>query len=174
MSTDWLRNSVFYEIYPQSFYDSNSDGIGDLRGITVKLDYIKNLGCNAIWLNPIYDSPFMDAGYDVRDYKKVAPRYGSMEELEHLLDEAHKRDIKLLLDLVPGHTSDTHEWFQAAKTGFPTEYDNRYIFTKCVWNAPPEYRLMCGVCERDGNYLVNFFSSQPALNYGFYEVTHPE
>ena len=174
MSTDWLKNAVFYEIYPQSFYDTNADGIGDLHGVTVKLDYVKELGCNAIWLNPIYDSPFMDAGYDVRDYKKVAPRYGSMEDFEHMLAEAHKRGIRILLDLVPGHTSDTHEWFQAAKTGFPTPYDDSYIFTKCVWDAPPEYRLMCGICERDGNYLVNYFSSQPALNYGFYEVTHPE
>ena len=174
MSTSWLKNSVFYEIYPQSFYDSNSDGIGDLRGITVKLDYIKNLGCNAIWINPIYDSPFMDAGYDVRDYKKIAPRYGTMEDFEHLLEQAHKKDMRILLDLVPGHTSDTHEWFQSAKTGFPTPHDDRYIFTKCVWDAPSEYRMMCGICERDGNYMVNYFSSQPALNYGFYEVTHPE
>ncbi len=174
MSTSWLKNSVFYEIYPQSFCDSNSDGIGDLRGIVTKLDYIKNLGCNAIWINPIYDSPFMDAGYDVRDYKKIAPRYGTMEDFEHLLEQAHKRNMKILLDLVPGHTSDTHEWFQSAKTGFPTPHDDRYIFTKCVWDAPTEYRMMCGVCERDGNYLVNYFSSQPALNYGFYEVTHPE
>lgn len=174
MSTSWLKNSVFYEIYPQSFCDSNSDGIGDLRGIVTKLDYIKNLGCNAIWINPIYDSPFMDAGYDVRDYKKIAARYGTMEDFEHLLEQAHKRDMRILLDLVPGHTSDTHEWFQSAKTGFPTPYDDRYIFTKCVWDAPTEYRMMCGVCERDGNYLVNYFSSQPALNYGFYEVTHPE
>ena len=174
MSTSWLKNSVFYEIYPQSFYDSNSDGIGDLRGITIKLDYIKNLGCNAIWINPIYDSPFMDAGYDVRDYKKIAARYGTMDDFTHLLDEAHKRDMKILLDLVPGHTSDTHEWFRQAKTGFPSEYDNRYIFTKCVWDAPTEYRMMCGICDRDGNYMVNYFSSQPALNYGFYEITHPE
>ena len=174
MSTSWLKNSVFYEIYPQSFCDSNSDGIGDLRGIVTKLDYIKNLGCNAIWINPIYDSPFMDAGYDVRDYKKIAARYGTMEDFEHLLEQAHKRDMKILLDLVPGHTSDTHEWFQSAKTGFPTPHDDRYIFTKCVWDAPTEYRMMCGICERDGNYLVNYFSSQPALNYGFYEVTHPE
>lgn len=174
MSTDWLKNSVFYEIYPQSFCDSNSDGIGDLRGITIKLDYIKNLGCNAIWLNPIYDSPFMDAGYDVRDYKKIAPRYGTMDDFMHLLDEAHKRDMKILLDLIPGHTSDTHEWFQSAKSPFPGEYDDRYIFTKSVWDAPEDYRMVCGVCDRDGNYLVNFFSSQPALNYGFYEITHPE
>ena len=171
--TDWLKNSVFYQVYPQSFYDTNSDGIGDLMGITLKLDYIRELGCNAIWINPIYDSPFMDAGYDVRDYKKIAPRYGTMNDFEHLLSEAHKRDMKILMDLVPGHTSDTHEWFQAAKTAYPSEYDNRYIFTDCVWEAPTDYRLMCGICERDGNYLVNYFSSQPALNYGFYNVTHP-
>ncbi|WP_407383621.1 alpha-amylase family glycosyl hydrolase [Ruminococcus sp.] len=174
MSTSWLKNSVFYEIYPQSFCDSNSDGIGDLHGIVTKLDYIRDLGCNAIWINPIYDSPFMDAGYDVRDYKKIAPRYGTMDDFMHLLDEAHKRDMKILLDLVPGHTSDTHEWFQQAKSPYPGAYDNRYIFTKSVWDAPPEYRMMCGICDRDGNYLVNFFSSQPALNYGFYEVDHPE
>ena len=77
---NWLNDAVFYEIYPQSFYDSNGDGIGDLQGIIQKLDYVKNLGCNAIWLNPVYDSPFMDAGYDVRDYKRVAPRYGTNED----------------------------------------------------------------------------------------------
>ena len=171
--TDWLKDSVFYEIYPQSFYDTNGDGIGDLRGIELKLDYILGLGCNAIWLNPIYDSPFMDAGYDVRDYRRIAERYGTMEDFERLLSEAHKRDMKILLDLVPGHTSETHEWFQEAKRAEHSEYSDRYIFTDSVWEAPPQYRLMCGVCERDGNYLVNFFSSQPALNYGFYEITHP-
>ncbi len=171
--TCWLKNAVFYEIYPQSFYDSNSDGIGDLLGITLKLDYIRSLGCNAIWINPIYDSPFLDAGYDVRDHKRIAPRYGSMDDLLHLLDEAHRRDMKILLDLVPGHTSDTHEWFQHAKRAEHSELSDRYIFTDRVWEAPDEYRLVCGMCERDGNYMVNFFSSQPALNYGFYEVTHP-
>ncbi|MBQ3418412.1 MAG: glycosylase [Ruminococcus sp.] len=172
--TDWLRNSVFYQIYPQSFLDTNADGIGDLPGVTAKLDYIKDLGCNAIWLNPIYDSPFLDAGYDVRDYKKIAPRYGTMGDFEHLLAEMHKRDMKLLMDLVPGHTSDTHEWFQAAKKAERNEFSDRYIFTECVWDAPSEYRLMCGLCERDGNYMVNYFSSQPALNYGFYHVKYPE
>lgn len=172
--TDWLKNSVFYQIYPQSFYDSNSDGIGDLCGIALKLDYLRELGVNALWINPIYDSPFMDAGYDVRDYTRIAPRYGTMKDFEHLLAETHKRGMKLLLDLVPGHTSDTHEWFQAAKTAYSSEFDNRYIFTGSVWQAPSEYRLMCGICERDGNYLVNYFSSQPALNYGFYEVKYPE
>ena len=170
----WLENAVFYEIYPQSFNDTNGDGIGDIQGIIEKLDYVKGLGCNAIWLNPIYDSPFMDAGYDVRNYKKVAERYGTNDDLVRLFKVAHEKDIKILLDLVPGHTSDTHEWFAQAKKAEESELTNRYIFTKNVWDAPSEYRLMCGLCERNGNYLVNYFSSQPALNYGFYDITHPE
>lgn len=88
----WLNDSVFYEIYPQSFYDTNGDGIGDINGIIEKLDYVKGLGCNAIWLNPVYDSPFMDAGYDVRDYKKVAPRYGTNDDLVRLLTRLTKRN----------------------------------------------------------------------------------
>ena len=171
---NWLNDAVFYEIYPQSFCDTNGDGIGDIEGIISKLDYVKSLGCNAIWLNPIYDSPFMDAGYDVRNYKKVAERYGTNDDLVRLFNEAHKKGIKILLDLVPGHTSDQHEWFLEAKKAAKSEYSNRYIFTKSVWDAPPQYRMMCGLCERDGNYMVNYFSSQPALNYGFHEITHPE
>lgn len=170
----WLNDAVFYQIYPQSFYDSNGDGIGDIAGIIEKLDYVRELGCNAIWLNPVYDSPFMDGGYDVRDYKKVAPRYGTNEDLVRLFESAHAKGIKVLLDLVPGHTSDQHSWFLEAKKAAENEYSNRYIFTKTVWDAPPQYRMMCGLCERDGNYLVNYFSSQPALNYGFYDITHPE
>ena len=170
----WLENAVFYEIYPQSFCDSNGDGIGDIQGIISKLSYIKELGCNALWINPIYDSPFMDAGYDVRDHKKVAARYGTLDDVKELLSVAHDMGIKVLFDLVPGHTSDTNEWFLQAKKAEKNEYSDCYIFTNCVWEAPPEYRLMCGICERDGNYLINYFSSQPALNYGFYEVTHPQ
>ncbi len=170
----WLKNTVFYEIYPQSFYDSNGDGIGDINGIIQKLDYIKSLGCNAIWLNPCYDSPFMDAGYDVRNYKKVASRYGTNEDLERLFAVAHEKDMKILLDLVPGHTSDTHEWFIKSKDPVPNEYSNRYIWTKSAWDAPPQYRMLVGITDRDGNYMVNYFSSQPALNYGFHEITHPE
>lgn len=170
----WLQKAVFYEIYPQSFYDSNGDGIGDLNGVIQKLDYVKSLGCNAIWLNPCYDSPFMDAGYDVRDYKKVAPRYGTNDDLINLFGQAHQKGIKILLDLVPGHTSDEHEWFKSSKTPGEDAYKNRYIWTDNVWEAPPQYRLMCGITDRDGNYMVNFFSSQPALNYGFKEVTHPK
>lgn len=170
----WLKDAIFYEIYPQSFYDSNGDGIGDIRGIIQKLDYVKQLGCNAIWLNPVYDSPFKDAGYDVRNYKKVKPRYGTNEDLVELIKTVHKKKMRIILDLVPGHTSDTHPWFKQAKQAKVNKFTNRYIFTKSVWDAPPEYRLMCGLCERDGNYMVNYFSSQPALNYGFAEITHPE
>jgi len=111
----WLKNAVFYEIYPQSFYDSNGDGVGDIPGIIQKLDYIQSLGCNALWLNPVYDSPFLDAGYDVRNYKKVAPRYGTNDDLFRLFNVAHKRNIRVLLDLVPGHTSIDHPWFIEAK-----------------------------------------------------------
>ena len=101
----WLENAVFYEIYPQSFCDSNGDGIGDIPGIISKLDYIKELGCNAIWMNPCFDSPFFDAGYDIRDYYKVAPRYGTNQDIANLFEEVHKRDMHIILDLVPGHTS---------------------------------------------------------------------
>lgn len=170
---EWLKKAVFYEIYPQSFYDTNGDGIGDLRGIIEKLDYVRSLGCNAIWLNPCFDSPFRDAGYDVRDYKTVAPRYGTNNDLIELFNTAHEKGIKILLDLVPGHTSDLHEWFINSKSPYRNEYSDRYIWTDSVWEAPPQYKFQCGITDRDGNYLVNFFSSQPALNYGFYEVTHP-
>ena len=115
MAATWLKNAVFYEIYPQSFYDSNNDGIGDINGITEKLDYIKDLGCNALWINPCFDSPFKDAGYDVRDYKKVAPRYGTNEDLVNLFEAAHKKGIHVLLDLVAGHTSEEHPWFRESQ-----------------------------------------------------------
>ena len=171
---DWLKKAVFYEVYPQSFYDSNGDGIGDINGIAQKLDYICDLGCNAIWLNPCFDSPFMDGGYDVRDYKKVAPRYGTNEDLVRLMDKVHQKGMHILLDLVPGHTSDQNEWFLKSKEPESNEYSSRYIWTDSVWEAPSAYRLMCGITDRDGNYLVNYFSSQPALNYGFAQITHPQ
>ncbi len=169
----WLKDAVFYEIYPQTFCDSNGDGIGDIKGIESKLDYVKSLGCNAIWLNPVYDSPFMDAGYDVRNYYLVAERYGTNEDLKNLFKKAHEIGIRILLDLVPGHTSDQNEWFKNSKKAEKNEYSNRYIWTDSVWEAPPQYRLLCGITDRDGNYLVNYFSSQPALNYGFNNITHP-
>ncbi len=170
---NWLKDAVFYEIYPQTFCDSNGDGIGDINGIISKLDYVKSLGCNAVWLNPVYDSPFMDAGYDVRNYYKVAERYGTNDDLKRLFEAAHEKGIRILLDLVPGHTSDQNEWFLKSKSPEKNEFSGRYIWTDSVWEAPPQYRLLCGITDRDGNYMVNYFSSQPALNYGFNNITHP-
>ncbi|MCR4902308.1 MAG: glycosylase, partial [Butyrivibrio sp.] len=168
---DWLKDAVFYEIYPQSYKDSNNDGIGDFNGIIDKLDYIKSLGCNALWINPCYDSPFKDAGYDVRDYKKVAPRYGTNEDLYRLFGEAHNRGIKVLLDLVPGHTSEEHEWFKKSCEIEPNEYSHRYVWTNSVWQGIANHLYVSGEAPRDGVYMLNFFKCQPALNYGFLNRT---
>lgn len=170
----WLKNAVFYEIYPQSFFDTNGDGIGDIRGIIEKLDYVKQLGFNALWLNPCYLSPFMDAGYDVADYKKIAPRYGTNEDAYELFREAHKRGMRVILDLVPGHTSDRHEWFAESRKPDRNEYSDRYVWSNCVWDRPAGYCWVAGMSDRDGCYMLNFFNSQPALNYGFNEITQPE
>ena len=121
---EWFRNAVLYEIYPQSFRDSDGDGVGDFAGIVEKLDHVKSLGVDAIWLNPCFDSPFQDAGYDVRDYLRTAARYGSSADLKKLIDEVHKRGMRLLLDLVPGHTSLEHPWFKAAVSREKTPYDD--------------------------------------------------
>jgi hypothetical protein len=115
---EWLKSAVFYQIYPQSFLDTNDDGIGDLQGIIEKLDYIASLGVNALWLNPIYDSPFLDAGYDVVDFRMVAPRYGTNADAKRLFREARKRGIRVVLDLVAGHTSINHPWFLASCLNF--------------------------------------------------------
>ncbi|MCL2601044.1 MAG: alpha-amylase family glycosyl hydrolase, partial [Treponema sp.] len=169
--TGWLDDAVFYEIYPQTYRDSNGDGIGDIRGIIEKLDYIKGLGCNALWINPCFDSPFKDAGYDVRDYRKVAPRYGTNEDLFTLFDEAHRRGIRVMLDLVPGHTSEEHSWFAESRMMDPgDEFRNRYIWTDgwFCWLIDG-LKFIAGEAERDGCYIINFFKCQPALNYGFLE-----
>ncbi|MGM9941194.1 MAG: alpha-amylase family glycosyl hydrolase [Bulleidia sp.] len=169
----WLENALFYEIYPQSFRDSNADGIGDINGIIEKLDYIQDLGCNAIWINPCFDSPFIDAGYDVRNYYKVAPRYGTNEDLKHLFEEAHKRDMHVILDLVPGHTSNECTWFRDSCKAEKNAYTDRYIWTDSIWNAPNNVGNIAGWIRggysRNGSAAVNFFTGQPALNYGFYQ-----
>lgn len=165
--TEWVKNAVFYEIYPQSFMDANGDGIGDFEGIIQKLDYIKGLGCNAIWMNPCFDSPFKDAGYDVRDYKKVASRYGTKEELCHLFDEVHRRGMYILLDLVPGHTSEEHPWFLESKKKEKNDFSGRYIWTDCWFKRADGFPYIAGECERNGAYILNYFKCQPALNYGF-------
>lgn len=167
MSATWLRDAVFYEIYPQSFYDSNGDGIGDIPGILQKLPYIRSLGCNALWINPCFDSPFKDAGYDVRDYMRVAPRYGTNEDLETLFREAHAQGIRVLLDLVPGHTSEEHPWFVESTKAEPNEYSGRYIWTDNAFARGDGMPFIGGVYPRDATYIINFFKCQPALNYGY-------
>lgn len=171
----WLKNAIFYEIYPQSFLDTNGDGIGDFAGIISKLDYIKELGFTAIWMNPCFDSPFGDAGYDVRDYYKAAERYGTNEDLRRLFDEAHRRDMRVILDLVPGHTSVECAWFQESMKAEPNEYSHRYIWTNSIWqdigNVSGITGVLRGISDRDGCCGVNYYSCQPALNYGFAEIT---
>ncbi|NLJ89758.1 MAG: alpha-glucosidase [Clostridiales bacterium] len=124
----WWKEAVFYQIYPRSFKDSNGDGIGDLKGIISKLDYLKDLGIDAIWLSPIYDSPNDDNGYDIRDYQKIMDEFGTMEDFDELIDQIHKRGMKLIMDLVVNHTSDEHEWYQKAIKEPDSKYGDYYIF----------------------------------------------
>lgn len=173
MAASWLKDAVFYEIYPQSFYDSNGDGIGDIPGIMEKLPYVKSLGCNAIWLNPIYDSPFKDAGYDVRDHKKVAPRYGTNEDMVALFRRAHELGLRILLDLVPGHTSEEHPWFIESAREEENPMSDRYIWTDGAFCGGDGMPFIGGEHPRDATYIINFFKCQPALNYGYRDIHAP-
>ena len=155
----WLTQAVFYEIYPQSFADANGDGIGDFPGALARLDHLAWLGVNTIWFNPCFASPFRDAGYDVSDYLRVAPRYGSNDDLIRFVDAARERGIRVLLDLVAGHTSSDHPWFRASAAD-PT--DDRYI-----WSDRPGEKFVPSPGSRPGYYLKNFYDSQPALNFGY-------
>lgn len=124
----WWKEAVFYQIYPRSFKDSNGDGIGDLKGIIEKLDYLKKLGVDAIWLCPVYDSPNDDNGYDIRDYRKIMEEFGTMEDFDQLLEQVHARDMRLIMDLVVNHTSDEHEWFKKALSDPSSKYGDYYFF----------------------------------------------
>ncbi|MEU2198813.1 alpha-amylase family glycosyl hydrolase [Isoptericola sp. NPDC019482] len=160
-----LGRTVLYQLYPQSFADTNGDGIGDLAGITARLDYLEWLGVGAVWLDPCFVSPFADAGYDVADFLTIAPRYGTNEDLAELAEEAGRRGIAVLLDLVAGHTSDQHPWFTASADD---PDDDRY-----VWSDVPVDGFEPGPGRRGGFFLPNFFPVQPALNFGFARQ-HPD
>jgi hypothetical protein len=164
---DWVHHAVVYQVYPQTFYDSNGDGIGDLPGIIAKLDYIKSLGVDAIWINPFFDSPFNDAGYDIRDYYKIAPRYGSNDDARRLFAEAHKRGLKVLFDYVISYTSIDNPWFVASSKQTPSPYSNWYIWTDNVWKTERGNQWVHGYGQRNGNFYSNFFWNEPALNYGY-------
>lgn len=160
-----ISNSIIYNVYPTSFYDSNGDGIGDLKGITEKLEYIKQFA-DIVWINPIYKSPFRDGGYDIEDYYAIDEKFGTMDDVKALIKKAHSLGLKVLFDLVVGHTSDKHKWFIESQKYERNEYSDYYIWTDEVFVSCP-YKHMTGMSEREGNYLVNFFSFQPALNFGF-------
>ncbi|MCM1368040.1 MAG: alpha-amylase family glycosyl hydrolase [Roseburia sp.] len=173
MSSTWLRSAVFYQIYPNSFMDANGDGYGDFKGITSKLDHIKSLGANAIWLNPHYDSAFMDGGYDVRDYFKVSERFGTEADFDEFIKTAHAKGIKVILDLVPGHTSEQNADFLKSAEPTPNDMYDRFIWTDGEWVFPQGFKAISGRHDRKGNYIVNFYSTQPSLNYGFNRIDEP-
>ncbi len=166
----WLHHAVFYQIYPQTFFDSNGDGIGDLNGIIQKLDYVKSLGVDGIWLNPFFDSPFGDAGYDIRNHYKVAPRYGTNDDAKRLFEEAHKRGLKVIFDYVITYTSIDNPWFVESCKEPPNKYSNWYVWNDNAWKTEDgefNNKFVHGYGQRNGNFMLNFYWSEPALNFGF-------
>ena len=172
MKKKWWHDKVAYQIYPKSFLDSNGDGIGDLRGIISKLDYLKDLGVDIIWLSPIYKSPFVDQGYDISDYYSIAEEFGTMEEFDELLAEAKKRNMYIIMDLVINHCSDKHEWFQKALADPDGEYADYFYFRKGKDGNPPsnDRSYFGGNCWEpvpgtDKYYFHMFAKEQPDLNW---------
>ena len=179
MKKQWWHDKVAYQIYPKSFYDSNGDGIGDIPGIIEKLDYLRDLGVDILWLSPIYKSPLADQGYDISDYYSIDPRFGTMEDMEHLIHEAKKRQMYILMDLVVNHCSDEHEWFQKAIQDPDGKYGNFFYITDrkegeklpCNWRSyfgGPVWEPLPG--HPDKQYLHVFHKKQPDLNWENPEV----
>ena len=167
----WWQKSVVYQIYPRSFMDSNGDGIGDLQGIISKLDYLRNLGVDVIWLSPFYASPNADNGYDISDYQKIMEEFGTMEDFDELLKEAHQRNLKIIIDMEVNHSSDEHEWFKKSKAGIEP-YRNYYIWRKGVdgkepnnWRSNFSGSAWTYSEERQEYYLHLFHKKQPELNW---------
>ena len=175
MNNKWYKQSVFYQIYPRSFKDSNGDGIGDIQGIISKIDYISSLGIDAIWFSPLYASPNADYGYDISDYTAINPEYGTMEDFEQMVSLLHERGIKVIMDLVINHTSDKHKWFESARQSKDSPYRDYYywadgrgkngkrppnnwtsFFTGKAWQYDEQTNQW---------YLHLFDKNQPDLNY---------
>lgn len=172
MKKKWWHQAVMYQIYPRSFQDSNQDGIGDINGIIQRLDYLQNLGIDGIWLSPVYESPNDDNGYDISNYEEIMAEFGTMEEMEQLIEEAQKRNIKIVMDLVVNHTSDEHAWFIEAKKSKDSVYRDYYIWREAVNNqAPNELRSTFSgsawtLDEETGQYYLHLFGKkQPDLNW---------
>ncbi len=172
MKKTWWKEAIMYQIYPRSFQDSNGDGIGDIRGIINRLDYLESLGIDIIWLGPVYQSPNDDNGYDISDYYSIHPEFGTMEDLEELLGGLHRRGIKLIMDLVVNHTSDEHHWFQEAKKSKDNPYRNYYHWRPGKYGRPPNnWRAFFGgsAWEYDpttNEYFLHIFTKrQPDLNW---------
>ena len=181
----WLSEAVFYQIYPSSFQDSDGNGIGDIPGIISRLDYIKSIGVTAIWLNPVYVSGWTDGGYDVIDFYKVDPRFGTNSDLVELVNQAHARGIKVVMDLVAGHSSDQNEWFLQSKEAPNLRYSDYYIWPSFKPETGSNVQMQGGGtllskfvatdAPRGPYYIKNFFDTQPALNFGFAnpDPSHP-
>ena len=168
---DWFKNLVVYQIWPRSFCDGNGDGIGDLQGVLSKMDYLESLGINCIWFSPLYPSPNADFGYDIADYRNISPEYGNMDLFKQVLDEAHARGMKVIMDLVVNHTSDEHEWFRKSKDP-SSPYHDYYFWRKGRGKRPPNNWLSCfegGAWEYEKDiveyYLHVFAKKQPDLNH---------
>jgi oligo-1,6-glucosidase/alpha-glucosidase len=178
MANSWWKESVVYQIYPKSFQDSNNDGIGDIKGIISRLDYIKKLGTDVIWICPVYKSPMDDGGYDISDYFQIDELFGTNEDLDELLEKAKQLDIKVLMDLVVNHTSDEHVWFQEALHNPASKYRDYYIFKEGIDGNPPNnWRSYFGGSawepvpnEKNMFYLHAFTKKQPDLNWENEEV----
>jgi alpha amylase catalytic region len=173
VSKQWWKEIVAYQVYPRSFYDSNGDGIGDLPGLIEKLDYLKELGIDLIWVCPIFDSPNDDNGYDIRDYKAILDEFGTMEDCDRLIEEVHKRDMKIIFDLVVNHTSDEHEWFIESRSSKDNPYRDYYIWHEGdeEGNRPNNWEsIFSGSVweydEQTEEYYMHVFSKkQPDLNW---------
>ncbi|MGF1703965.1 alpha-glucosidase [Photobacterium makurazakiensis] len=169
----WWHDAVVYQIYPRSYCDSNNDGMGDLRGIISKLDYLKTLGVNVLWLSPVYKSPMDDNGYDISDYQDIAPEFGTMADMDELLAKAKQRDIRIIMDLVVNHTSDEHPWFKEARKSKDNPYRDYYVWRKPSdgGGVPDEMGSVFGGSgwefdEQTGEYFLHIFSKrQPDLNW---------
>ncbi|GLB26078.1 alpha-glucosidase [Lacrimispora xylanolytica] len=172
MNKKWWHRSVVYQIYPRSFYDSNGDGIGDLRGVIEKLDYLSDLGIDVIWLSPVFRSPNVDNGYDISDYRSIMEEFGTLKDMEELLDKANQKNIKILMDLVANHTSDEHQWFMESRKSKDNPYRGYYIWRDAVDGKEPNdlgSAFSGSAWEWDeitGQYYLHLFSKkQPDLNW---------